>query len=130
MRIAAGEYRLMNVVIDKTHAITAHSGLHRLYTETQRLTLAALDGGCTFPHCNAPPGWCETDHTLDWAHGGKTNIDNGVLACRYHNNDAKKQGWRSTRINGRAAWIPPRWIDPQQKPRYNHLHNTELPPTE
>jgi hypothetical protein len=65
------------------------------------------------------------DHVIDHAHGGPTRVDLAVLACRYHNNDAKKQGWRSTLINGRAAWIPPPWIDPEQKPRYNHLHDTE-----
>jgi hypothetical protein len=52
------------------------------------------------------------------------------MADRYHNNTAKKQGWKSTRINGRAAWIPPKWIDPQQQPRFNELHRTELPSTE
>jgi hypothetical protein len=32
MRISAGEYRLMNVVIDKTKGVTAYSPLHRLNT--------------------------------------------------------------------------------------------------
>lgn len=125
IRLSAGEYRLLNVVIDKTRGITAYSSSARLYPENARLALIALDKGCTFPGCNAPPGWCEIDHCLDFALGGPTSIDNAVLACRYHNNDAKKQGWQSTRINGRAAWIPPRWIDPDQKPRHNHLHDTE-----
>ncbi|MDT7636365.1 MAG: hypothetical protein QOC83_653 [Pseudonocardiales bacterium] len=127
MRISAAEYRLMNVVIDKTHGITAYSSTARLFSENQRLAMAAVDGGCTFPHCPAPPGWCEADHCTDWAQGGPTRVDAGVLGCRTHNNDAKKQGWQSTRINGRAAWIPPPWIDPDQKPRYNHLHNTQPP---
>jgi hypothetical protein len=127
MRIAAGEYRLLNVVIDHTHAITAHSGLHRLYTETHRLALAAPDAGCTFPNCHAPPGRCEIDHALDWALGGTTTLDNAVMACRYHNNNAKKQGWTPTRINNRAAWIPPHWIDPTQQPQFNDLHNTDIP---
>ena len=126
MRISAREYRLMNVVIDKTRGITAYSTTARLFTETQRLALAALDGGCTFPDCPAPPGWCELDHFIDFARGGPTSVEHGGLGCRYHNNDAKKQGWTNTRINGRAAWIPPPWIDPQQRPRYNHLHDTEI----
>ena len=125
IRLTAGEYRLMNLVIDKTRGITGYSSTARLFTENQRLARAALDGGCTFPNCNAPPGWCELDHTNEWAQSRRTRIDEGVLACRYHNNDAKKQGWRSTLINGRAAWIPPTWIDPEQQPRYNHLHDTE-----
>ena len=117
----------MNVVIDKTQGITAYSSTARLFSENQRLARAAIDGGCTFPHCPAPPGWCEFDHIIDWAKGGPTRIDLGGLGCRTHNNDAKKQGWRNTIINGRVAWIPPPWIDPQQKPRYNHLHDTHPP---
>jgi 5-methylcytosine-specific restriction protein A len=92
--------------------------------------MTAHDGGCTFPHCPAPPGWCEIDHTIDWASTHRTNIDEGVPACHPHNVLAKLQGWRSTRINGRAAWIPPKWIDPEQRPRYNHLHDTEPPQLE
>jgi hypothetical protein len=127
MRITAGEYRLMNVVIDKTQGITAYSSTARLFPENARLAMIAHDGGCTFPNCPAPPGWCEIDHILEWARGGITRADLGVPACHPHNDQAKKQGWRSTRINGRAAWIPPKWIDPEQKPRYNHLHDTEPP---
>ncbi|HZC53582.1 MAG TPA: DUF222 domain-containing protein [Mycobacterium sp.] len=122
MRIAAGEYRLMNVVLDHTHKVTAYSSIHRLFTEAQRLAMFATDGaGCSFPDCPIPIHWCQIDHATDYADGGPTTIDNGVPACRYHNLHAK-QGWRSARISGRAAWIPPRWIDAQQRPRYNLLH--------
>jgi hypothetical protein len=128
MRMAAGEYRLMNVVIDKTKGITAYSSTARLFPENARLAMIAHDGGCTFPNCPAPPGRCEIDHILEWVKGGITRVDGGVPACHPHNVEAKKQGWRSARINGRAAWIPPRWIDPEQRPRYNHLHDTRPPP--
>jgi hypothetical protein len=127
MRMTAGEYRLMNVVIDKSQGIIAYSSTARLFPEGARLAMVAHDGGCSFPNCNAPPGICEIDHIIDWAVGGPTRIDHGVPACRTHNVLAKQQGWRSARINGRAAWIPPRWIDPAQRPRYNELHRTELP---
>jgi hypothetical protein len=53
-----------------------------------------------------------------------------IRRCHPHNVLAKAQGWRSTRINGRAAWIPPKWIDPDQRPRFNHLHDTGPPPLE
>ena len=124
---AAGDYRLLAVVIDKIKGITGYSSSHRLFTEQQRLALQAVDGGCTFPTCPVPAAWCQIDHTIDYAQGGPTSVDHGVLACRYDNNERKKQGWRSTRINGRAAWIPPKWIDPEQKPRYNNLHRPGEP---
>jgi hypothetical protein len=126
MRMTGGEYRLMNVVIDKTKGITAYSSTARLHSELQRLARAAVDGGCTFPNCPAPPGWCEMDHVIDHADGGPTRVDLAVLACHPHN-EAKKRGWKSTLINGRAAWIPPPWVDPAQKPRRNHLHDTHSP---
>ncbi len=110
MRMTAGEYRLMNVVVDKTKGITAYSSTARLHSELQRLARAAVDGGCTFPNCPAPPGWCEMDHVIDHADGGPTRVDLAVLACHPHN-EAKKRGWKSTLINGRAAWIPPAWVD-------------------
>jgi hypothetical protein len=125
MRITAGEYRLMNVVIDRTRGITAYSSTARLFPEGARLAMFAFDGGCTFPQCNAEPAGCEIDHVIDWAEFGITRVDLGVPACHPHNDLAKKQGWRSTRINGRAAWIPPPWIDPEQRPRYNHQHDTD-----
>lgn len=128
MRIAAADYRLMNVVLNKTKAITSYSSLHRLATEQQRLAIFAADGpGCSFPNCPMPIHWCQTDHATDHAHGGPTRTDNLIPACRYHNLHAKKHGWQSTRINGHAAWIPPPWIDKTQTPRYNHLHRTEPP---
>ncbi len=70
MRMTGGEYRLMNVVIDKTKGITAYSSTARLHTERQRLARAAVDGGCTFPDCPMPAAWCEIDHVIDHAHGG------------------------------------------------------------
>jgi hypothetical protein len=127
IRMTGNEYRLLNVVIDKTKGISAYSSTARLFPENARLAMAAVDGGCTFPNCNAPPGWSEIDHCTDWVQSRRTSVDDGVLACRYHNNDAKKQGWRSTRIHGRAAWIPPSWIDLEQRPRLNHLHDIGVP---
>jgi hypothetical protein len=124
---AAGDYRLMTVVIDKINGITAYSSIHRLFTEAQRLARAAIDGGCTFPRCPVPANWCEMDHLIDYAEGGPTTVANAGLACHYENRERKKQGWKPVHINGRVAWIPPKWIDPEQKPQYNYLHNPDPP---
>jgi hypothetical protein len=61
MRMTGGEYRLMNVVLDKTKGITAYSSTARLFPEGARLAMIAADGGCSFPNCPAPPAWCEID---------------------------------------------------------------------
>jgi hypothetical protein len=120
---AGGDYRLMAVVIDNTNAITATSHTRRLFTETQRLAMAARDRGCTFPHCDAPPARCQAIHLTDYQHTGRTSIDDGGLGCHHDHRERTKQGWTTSLINGRVAWTPPHWIDPHQKPQYNHLHH-------
>lgn len=125
---AGGDYRLFLTVLDTIHEVSHYSATRRLFSENQRLARHAIDRGCTFPDCPMPALWCEIDHSIDHSAGGPTSVTNAALACDYHNRTAKAQGWRPEHINGRVAWTPPRWIDPHQQPRYNHLHNTDPPP--
>jgi len=94
---------------------------HRLYTARQRIGLAARDGGCIWPGCDRPPSWCEAHHIDEWkAHGGRTDIADGVLLCRFHHLMVHDQGWRVTRGTGeescRYTAVPPAAIDPGRKP--------------
>jgi len=65
----------------------------RLFSEKQRIALAARDGGCLM--CGAPPSWCEAHHIDHWdQHHGRTDADDGVLLCRFchlnvHNNRSR-----------------------------------------
>lgn len=124
---AGGDYRLMAVVLDTVNGITAYSSPRRLFSETQRLALAARDRGCTFPNCDAPPGRCQAMHLTDYAITGRTSVDDGGLGCHYDHRERVKQGWTTQLIRGRVAWIPPRWIDPAQEPQYNELHDATDP---
>jgi hypothetical protein len=121
-RWAAGDLRLLAVVIDKVKGITAYSSTQRLFTEQQRLAMDARDRGCTFPDCPEPPGRCHIHHLRDY-NGTNTRVDNGALVCGHDHREQVKQGWRAKQINGRIAWVPPRWIDPDQEPRFNLLHH-------
>jgi hypothetical protein len=49
-----------------------------------RRALAVRDGGCAFPGCERPPGWCDAHHVKHWADGGETGLSNLVLVCRPH----------------------------------------------
>jgi hypothetical protein len=65
----------------------------RLFTSRQRIALAAIWGGCAHPDCDRPPSWCEAHHALEWDNGGPTDINNGVLLCRFHHMLTHNNGW-------------------------------------
>ncbi|MEP6479500.1 MAG: DUF222 domain-containing protein [Rhodoglobus sp.] len=78
----------------------------RLYTNRQRIGLAARDGGCRFPGCDRPPSWTEAHHIKSWHHGGQTDLDNGVLLCRHHHLLVHNNGWRID-CEGTTMWVTP-----------------------
>ena len=85
------------------------------------------DGGCAFPGCDVPPAWTDAHHLQHWAAGGKTTLDNAVLLCGFHHGLIHRTngGWTiHLDPDDRTPWLtPPKWIDPDQQPRRNHLHD-------
>jgi hypothetical protein len=68
----------------------------RLFSDKQRIALAARDGGCLM--CDRPPSWCEAHHIDHWdQHQGRTDVDDGVLLCRFCHLLTHNRGWRITR---------------------------------
>ena len=39
-----------------------------------RRAVIARDGGCRFPGCDRPPGWCQIHHVVHWLDGGRTAV--------------------------------------------------------
>lgn len=80
----------------------------RLFTERQRIALAARDGGCRFPGCDRPPSWCEAHHIDEWAReNGRTDIAAGVLLCRFHHLLVHNAGWHIRRRGSGFVAEPP-----------------------
>ncbi|WP_308467852.1 DUF222 domain-containing protein [Rathayibacter soli] len=89
----------------------------RLFTARQRVGLAARDSGCCWPECDRPPAWTEAHHINEWkAHQGKTDIADGILACRFHHLLLHNRHWRIIRSGGQYALVPPR-TEPDQRVR-------------
>lgn len=83
----------------------------RLFTDRQRMALAARDGGCRFPECDRPPSWCEAHHIDEWVRdNGRTDVAAGVLLCRFHHLLVHNAGWkiRKTTTGFRAEPPPDR----------------------
>lgn len=100
----------------------------RLFTQAQRLALTARDKGCAFPDCTIPAPWREAHHITYWSQGGSTATTNGVLLCSYHHHIIHKELWKIAVSDGVPTFIPPRHIDPAQRPRQNRYFKPPSPP--
>lgn len=58
-----------------------------------RRAVIARDGGCRFPGCDRPPGWCQTHHVVRWTDGGRTAVRNLVLLCDRHHHVIHLPNW-------------------------------------
>jgi len=72
----------------------------RLFTTTQRIALAVRDGGCRWSGCDRPASMCEAHHIDPWESGGATDIDRGILLCRFHHMQLHNNRWRISRASG------------------------------
>ena len=88
-----------------------------------RRAVALRDGGCVFPGCDRPARWCEIHHIIFWVDGGPTSLINGACLCSHHHALIHQGDWQIRMAkDGHPEIIPPTWIDPDQRPRRNHLH--------
>ncbi|MDQ1527978.1 MAG: hypothetical protein QOG18_2591, partial [Microbacteriaceae bacterium] len=87
----------------------------RLFTPNQRLALTVRDGGCVWPHCTAPPAWCDAHHAIPWSRGGPTDVNNGVLLCPAHHRLLHKGDFELTMRHGIPHLIPPRRLNPTRR---------------
>ncbi|WP_147304034.1 HNH endonuclease signature motif containing protein, partial [Subtercola boreus] len=101
--------------------VLQHGKTRRLFTAAQNRALAARDGGCVWPSCDAPPSWCESHHVEGWQtkthQPGRTDLDNGALLCHFHHSHVHKTRWKLVMQNGTPHLIPPDWLDWRQTPR-------------
>jgi hypothetical protein len=78
----------------------------RLFSRRQRIALAIRDGGCLWTGCERPPSWTEAHHIDHWQHGGRTDLDRGVLLCRHHHLRLHNEGW-SIHLRAGRYWLEP-----------------------
>ena len=108
---------LVPIAFDDDRQVVNVGRDQRLFTHRQRIGLAARDGGCRFPRCDRPPGWCEAHHINEWDRDqGMTDIADGVLLCRHHHMLVHNNGWRVAREGAEYFVVPPRSSDPARRP--------------
>jgi hypothetical protein len=104
---------LRTMVLGEAGEVLYLGRTQRLFSAAQRKALAVRDGGCVWPGCSAPPGWCEAHHVVPWEKGGKTDIDAGALLCSAHHHALHASEFTMKMINGRPHLLAPPWLDPQ-----------------
>ena len=80
----ADEAEIWPTIINGNGVPLALGRTQRLASRGQTIALIARDGGCSFPGCAHPPGYCDRHHIVDWILGGATDLENLTLLCRYH----------------------------------------------
>jgi hypothetical protein len=89
----ANQADILPTVLSKTANLLDQGRSRRVATANQTMALIARDRGCSFPGCTHPPEWCERHHIKEWINGGKTDLRNLTLLCRYHHHNFVSKGW-------------------------------------
>lgn len=126
MRLAC-DAAIMPVVFDGK-ALPTHLGRQkRLFNRAQRRAMSKRDGGCAFPGCDRPPGWCEAHHAGEpWACSGETNLDEGVLLCCFHHRLIHTSDWEVRIVDDIPEFLPPAALDPDRRPRRNTRYRADF----
>jgi hypothetical protein len=95
---------IQELVIDETGVPLRLGRSTRTFTPDQFRAMVARDGGCRC--CRASPEHCDAHHVNEWTNQGPTDIDNGMLLCRYGCHRGMHEGhWNVVgNPNGRLAF--------------------------
>ncbi|WP_125107751.1 HNH endonuclease signature motif containing protein [Gulosibacter massiliensis] len=92
------------------HVLTVDS---RNATPSMRRFLQARDQVCLFPGCRRPADQSELDHTIAWAAGGRTDVENLGHLCPKHHTLKHQRPWECEQLGGgKVGWKTPRgeWV--------------------
>jgi hypothetical protein len=85
---------LNRVVTRGKSTILDYGTTTRLASDAQYYAMVARDGGCRWPGCDRPPGWCEAHHFDEvFRDDGPTDLNNMGLVCSTHHDFVHHQDW-------------------------------------
>ena len=104
-RLTAAEVRrlactakLIPAVLGTTPEVLDLGRSARLFSPAQRKAMIIRDRECRAHGCTIPATWCEAHHAAKpWAHGGRTDLNDGVLLCSWHHHRAHDPTYDTTR---------------------------------
>jgi hypothetical protein len=112
---------LFALVVDSL-GVPLDMGRHvRLATTAQRRAMAARDGCCVFPGCDAPPSWCDAHHLDEFRTGGRTDVARLASLCRHHHGVTHRRGWRMHATDD--GWF--HWTTPSGRTFWSQRHGRQ-----
>ncbi len=86
----------LNLVVTRgTSTILDYGTTTRLASDAQYYALVARDGGCRWPGCDRPPGWCQVHHIDEvYLDDGPTDLNKMCLNCSTHHDYVHHKGWK------------------------------------
>ena len=117
LRLLACDARVVPVVMNGIPQPLDVGRATRVIPDGLRRAVIARDRGCAHAGCQRPPSWSEIHHIVPWEEGGETSLANCVMLCRFHHRLMHRPGWIVRIRDGRPEFIPPKWIDYEQRPR-------------
>jgi len=118
-RRIACDANIQELVLDATGVPLALGRSTRTFTADQFRAMVARDGGCRC--CGASPEHCDAHHHTEWNDHGPTDIDNGMLLCRYGCHRGIHEGHWNVQGN------PNRRLDFYDR-NGNHIATSQSPP--
>ena len=93
-------------VVDPDSGRPVHGGvIRRRPSSTQRREVETRNPEYVFPGCRMPSVECDLDHTVEWASGGQTTVDNLAPVCRHDHRIRHQAGWqREPLADGDHLW--------------------------
>lgn len=102
---------IQRVLFDDHGRIASLGTSARIFNALQRRAITLRDGGCVIPGCTTPASWCEIHHVREYADGGQTHTDHGVLLCWWHHRNLHLSEWRIRMNDGVPEIRGPLWWD-------------------
>ncbi|MDT3445206.1 MULTISPECIES: HNH endonuclease signature motif containing protein [unclassified Pseudofrankia] len=107
-RALAADARWRRVLTDPETDTVLDLGHRRIPTPALARLVRRRDTRCVYPGCATPAAACDLDHTVAWAHGGRTALDNLGLLCRRHHVMKHRGGWTLNQPEpGLFIWTSP-----------------------
>lgn len=105
VRRMACDAAVIPVVLGSASEVLDVGREQRVVTAAQLVALHHRDGGCTFPGCSRPPGWCQAHHVRHWATGGRTTLENLALLCSRHHTVVHRRAYNATVSPTGVTWL-------------------------